>query len=70
MEYPRHCICGHAVGEHEDRCDVATCGCRRDRFYALESALDLAAEERLTQANAAPHRLRLVPRRSDAPVLS
>jgi hypothetical protein len=62
VDITRRCCCGHSVIEHGERCSFEGCGCRRDRFDALESALDLAAEERLAQA-APPHRLRLAPKR-------
>ena len=46
MENLVRCGCGHTVDEHGGTgCKQAPCICRRDRFDALESALNEAAEE-------------------------
>jgi hypothetical protein len=51
------CRCGHAIHEHATQCRIPDCGCMRDRFDALECALDLVAEQRRPPD---VHRLRLV----------
>lgn len=41
------CRCGHSIPDHLRSCGHPGCDCQRDRFHALESGLDAAAEERL-----------------------
>lgn len=45
------CGCGHSVPQHDRVCRSTDCDCRRDRFGALERALDLAARQSNTGAN-------------------
>jgi hypothetical protein len=40
------CRCGHSIPDHTYNCRQPGCTCRRDRFGALESGLDLVAEAR------------------------
>jgi hypothetical protein len=57
MDLPIRCRCGHAIPDHASHCRVSDCSCKRDRFDALESALDIVAEHRSTRPDV--HRLRL-----------